>query len=97
MNISKIGAVSFNGYLMIQHQNGTNCFDAKKIDKAIVNGRKSGVLISGKDIEGKYTRVHIPYYAISQDKVLSAYSAARKMEKATVILKTDEKCLVKSR
>ena len=97
MNISKINSTAFKGYLKIQHEKGVNCFDARNIDKVILNGKTRGVFISGEEVDGKYTRMHIPYYAVSQDKVLAAYKAARSMNNGTVILKINDKCLVKSR
>ena len=98
MSISKIGSTAFKGYLEIQHKNGSNCFDAKTLDKVVVNGKRRGVFIAGQEVNGKYTRMLIPYYAISQDKVLAAYKAARNMsDNAVLTLIINDKCLVKSR
>ena len=97
MNISKITSNSFKGMLIIQHQKGINCFDAKNIEKVVVNGKKRGVSIQGEEIDGAHTRMHIPYYAISQDEILEAYKFARSVDKVAVIIKINDKCHVKSR
>ena len=98
MNISKINLTSFKGYLEIQHKNGSNFFDAKTLDKVVVNGKRRGTFIAGEDVNGNYTRMHIPYYAMSPDKVLAAYKAACNMsDNAVLSLKINDKCLVKSR
>ena len=98
MSIAKLGSTSFKGFLEIQHKNGSNCFNAKTLDRIVVNGKHRGVFIAGEEVNGKHTRLHIPYYAMSQDKVLAAYKAARNMsDNAVLTLRINDKCLVKSR
>ena len=96
MSISGINPTSFRGRFAIQHKCGINCFNTDAIKKFIVNGKKRGVFIAGKDVSGVSTRVFIPQKAISEDKVTAAYKAACDMNGGTVVLKIDKDCFVKS-
>ena len=97
MNISKIGSTAFKGFLEIRHQNGTNCFNTKNINKIRLNNDQNSVIIEGEDTSGKKTSVLIPSYAMSQDKVIAAYKAAKDIsENGVLILKINNKCHAKS-
>lgn len=90
MNISKIGANSFKGYLEIQNKNRLFCFVPKDIKKVTKIRKGQETLIAGKEIGGDYMQIYIPNSSASYKEIIKAYKTARDMENVISRLNVDE-------